>query len=651
MPTINDAIVVSGSGYSTEGNGGRKIIQLKSGLLISALKDTSSSFLRLYKSADGINWTAFTTLSFVSGTDVSLSSKEDFLYLIYSAGSNVYFNAFDKFGTSVSSQSIDTGQNAIGNVSLAINEAKTELHAAWVSKNSTYQSSFNVRYAKGTINADGTVTWGAVVQVTQLSNPSLDNSNPSIVVVDDKPFIFVGATLNTNYGIFLLTNSFTTKDANYNNINTDWGSKAVYFLPIYAQSSPSAIYVPQSINGLSNGRIWVSWNGKSSTSSVDNIKMSYSDDSGVSWSDVIEVTTGSNNQQYPTISCNKRNEVFIVWQGFDATVSNSYVNVRKAKYANGTLSAIETITNNTTSSASYPNSIPSVVDFDSPLFIYTNAQTSSVNFYGSWSVETISPPVGERGRILNRQNILTYNITSESTIGTVTEKINGVVVGTKTLTSGQNTTVNITQAQWDGIPYGKYRNNSAGRNTIEIVTPNNTFTYTFEKWFDNTLDVISATKAVKDSKDYYLPSAKKILSDAINSKGGSTSPTQSIESMANNITSTILLREKTGTSVSYSSTIPFTTQSGGTNNMSYITLDFSTLGFIPKRVFVYRTAKNNTELTFYSTESFYVSGNNFANTSASNAGSCFYLQSQLDSNSIKVPVSGTSVSYTYTAIG
>ena len=639
MPTINDAIVVSGSGYSTEGNGGRKLVRLDDGTLVVAIKNTTSSSFIFYKSINnGNTWSIIYntgTLTSIQDVDLVPFGAKVFLIQAYNNTIVTYRSIDVATGASNDVVAIDTSQTALGNVSLAINEAKTELHAAWSSKNSTYPNCFNIRYAKGTINADGTVTWGAVEQVTTDNVTGVDFTNPSIVVsTSNVPLIF-----------HIYKNSNTSSKVLVSRKEASWVLREVYNGGEYAQSSPSAIFVPQSINGLANGRIWVVWHGRTSTSSVDNIKMSYSDDSGVSWSNVIEVTTGSNVQQYPTISYNKRNEVFIVWQGFDATVSNSYVNVRKVKYANSTLSAIETVTNNATSSATYPNSIPSGVDFDSPLFIYTNNQTSSVNFYGSWSVETISPTVGERGKILNRQNILTYNITSESAIGTVTEKINGVVVGTKTLTSGQNTTINITQSQWDSIPYGKYRNNSAGRNTIEIVTSKNTFTYTFEKWFDNTLDVISVTKAVKDSKDYYLPSAKKILSDAINSKGGSTTPTDSIENMAKSVNSSSSTNSKTGVSISSSSTKSFTTSNGGTGNYYYISIDTNILGFIPSSIEVTKTNKTYAFINVWRKENFVQNANVIANYSSS--GVAFRIP--YNQNVLDLVVDGVSASYDWIA--
>lgn len=663
MPTINDAIVVSGSGYSTEGNGGRKLAWLDNGNLYSVMKDSTSYFIR--KSTDGTNWSSFKTATYTTVQDVCLSTNGKYIYMAFSFNNSSFgVIGFDESGNVVSSVSVDNAnQTALGNVSLTINEAKTELHAAWVSRNSSYQSSFNVRYAKGTINGDGTVTWGAVEQVTKINGTGSNFQNPSISVKGN-----VALILAQSLGVYL-TGTTTTGGASSSSIvlfkrdntlstgniavDNSWSWSNVIKDNTYAQSSPSAIYVPQSINGLANGRIWVAWHGTDSTDTTfPNIRVSYSDDLGVTWSTMQKLTSGNAyTQTNATITANNNNEIFILWNGFSVSNPSSY-NIRKIKNANDVWGSIVEYTasgkTNLNPSSLFDTSFS--LSFSDPLFIYSANTDAKVGFYGSWSVETISPTIAERGQILNRQNILTYNITSDSTIGTVTEKINGVVVGTKTLTSGQNTTINITQAQWDAIPYGKYRNDSAGRNTIEIVTPNNTFTYTFEKWFDNTLDVISATKAVKDSKDYYLPSAKKILSDAINSKGGSTTPTQSIETMANYLSNVQSSKVKTGTAISPSLSYGFVNHTGGTIQLSNVVIDTSALGFKPIYVYIYRTTKDIVECTSYFKDKYYSNGSNYADSTMSVSGNGYYVRAVYEGDNLRLPVNATNASYSYIAV-
>lgn len=621
MPTINGATVVSGSGYTTIGNGGRKLVRLDNGNLYSVMKNSTSYFIQ--KSTDGTNWSSFKTATYTTVQDVCLSTNGKYIYMAISFNNSSFgVIGFDESGNVVSSVSVDNAnQTALGNVSLAINETKTELHAAWASKNSTYPNSFNIRYAKGTINADGTVTWGTVLQLKIDNATGTNTTNPTIVVRSNGLPVII-ADYNNSESNRIWCSTFTS--------STTFSNGFIYTNNDYIQSSPSAIFVPQSINGLANGLIANAWMGKDATSNDEYyIHFSKSIDDGITWSTPSKLYLGS----YPSITASKNGKLFI-----------TYVEDGATKYIESADNGDSWSTPTRIGTGTYPSSL---IDFNINISVPLTIRrtVNEVFFSGSWSVETISPPVGERGQILNRQNILTYNITSDSTIGTVTEKINGVVVGTKTLTSGQNTTVNITQAQWDAIPYGKYRNNSAGRNTIEIVTPNNTFTYTFEKWFDNTLDVISATKAVKDSKDYYLPSAKKILSDAINSKGGSTTPTDSIENMASQIFSSDSKRSAEGTIVSSTTTKTFTLYNGSTSNLSYITIDTSMLGFKPNLIKIVKTDKTHSSMFVWNSEDFYVSGSNEANYQY--GGSAIRLP--FTNGSMDFPVNIANTSYDWIA--
>ncbi len=52
MPTINNATVATGTGLSTAGNGGRKLVRLLNGALISAVRTSTTSW-QLHKSLNG----------------------------------------------------------------------------------------------------------------------------------------------------------------------------------------------------------------------------------------------------------------------------------------------------------------------------------------------------------------------------------------------------------------------------------------------------------------------------------------------------------------------------------------------------------------------------------------------------------------------
>lgn len=444
MPTLIDKTVVA-SAYDTSGNGGRKLVRLDNGWLVAVTK-TNDYFYFYVDKQDG---SEFIPLCYKSGTsinnnDVTIVSNGNIVYAIY--GNNTtninsfFFNASTvSYGDLTGASAVDSNQTAIGNVSLAINEAKTRLYASWASKNATYPNSFNIRYAKGVIQADGSVVWGAVEQVTSANSAGQDFKNPSIIINN-----------NHNPVIVYELNQGTTVNqirSQYKDANNTWTFSAVFNLAGYAQSSPSAIFVPKSINGLANGRIWVAWHGWDSTdTNFYNVRLSYSDDGGVTWSAMQKLTTGNTKHgMVPTITANKKNEVFIVYR-------DGGIGITQMKWANNVWgSPVNKVAN---SGATNPSSLYSEnFDFEEPLFVYQN--TAKVGFYGSWTITDISVPPGDIG---NKDNpvLLPYAITTDGAMSTITEKVNGVTVGTKTATSGQALAVSLTQAQWDAIRYGKY---------------------------------------------------------------------------------------------------------------------------------------------------------------------------------------------------
>ncbi|MGD6876757.1 hypothetical protein [Bacillus infantis] len=454
MPTVLDATVVN-QAYDTSGNGGRKLVRLDDGRIVTVVKDSANKKVRTYVSNDGTSFTEvgtgilfnfnLTDVAIVAidnnkiGLTVTHSLQSTSNYTMFYTGINV------DTGELISNNSVDTGQTAVGNVSLAINEAGTELHAAWASKNATYPNSFNIRYAKGTINADGSVTWSAVEQRTTLNTTGSDNKNPCIVLVNGNPSIIYDFYNGSTYAIRIL---------NYN--GTSWNTVVdIYSVASYIQSSPSAIFVPQSVNGLANGRIWVAWVGKDSTdTTADNLRFSYSDDGGVTWSTMTKLTSGNTlNQFVPSMTFDKSGEVFIVWEA--QLVASGYRNIRKIKHTDGVWSPIVNVTNSESAHSKNPSTLLSS-DFDvtEPLFIYQGA--SKVGFYGTWTTTTISVTPGSIGQVSDKNNLLSYTITTDGTMSAITEKVNGVTVGTKTAASGTPLIAGLTQEQWDEIAFGKY---------------------------------------------------------------------------------------------------------------------------------------------------------------------------------------------------
>jgi hypothetical protein len=566
MPTINDATVVN-SAYDTSGNGGRKLVMLDNGWLVAVTK-TADYFYFYVNKQDGNGFVPLCHIynANINNNDIAIGSKENKVYAIFGyATASIHHVVIDveiQTNTNITSWTsfaIDQAQSELGNISLAINEEGTELHATWASKNSTYPSSFNIRYAKGTINEDGSVTWGAVEQVSTWNATNDTVSNPSIVLINGNPMIF----FNGNNMIGLFTKAFTTKTGAFSAYtNSSWGHIDVKPSDGYAQSSPSAIFVPQEINGLPNGRIWVAWYGKDAThASYNSIRTSYSDDGGITWSSMQKLTDNTSlSSNDPSITANNNNEIFILF-----TTNSPEYGIRQLKY-NGSSWTNNLIKSGTTWQ-NYPSTLFDFsINFTNPLFIYKDNQNAKVGFYGTWTTTEISEPEGELGPKISRTGLLTYNITTDGSMSTITEKINGTVVGTKTLTSGQNTTVNVSQTVWDSVSFGKYKDATGARNMLTIEMGEESWIYTFEKGLAADADILSAVKAVKDANEIKLPFIKQKLVDKV---GGSIA--DSFESLISDIT---ILNHASGT----------------TTTDNYTQLIVSGLTFKPKLIVAYNKA-------------------------------------------------------------
>lgn len=315
-PIVIDPTVIVGSAYDTSGNGGRKSVRLSNGWLVTAIIDTSTGNIYFYKSQDnGATWTQLCYIddSTYAYRDVALVSKGNYVYAyttFYSTKGQsflYYINAETQTNINIHLLSgyyvkIDDNQTDITRCVLSINEAGTELHAAWSSKNFTYRNSFNIRYAKGTINGDGSVTWGAVTQISFENTTGLDCKDLSIVVnANGYPVIFYSYVYQsgTNY-IFSVTwngTSFNTR-------------VAVFSISTYTQNSPSAIFVPQSVNGVSD-IIGVAWHGYDSThTSTFYIRFSKSTDGGANWSAMQKLVPGKN----ASLTADKNGKLYITYE-------------------------------------------------------------------------------------------------------------------------------------------------------------------------------------------------------------------------------------------------------------------------------------------------------------------------------------------------
>jgi hypothetical protein len=391
---VSTPTTVVPSALDPSGNGGRKLVRLSNGWLVAVVKSGSSAFY-LYKSTDnGQTWTELSsTSSITSLADVAIQAYGTKVFLIFSFANTVRYRTYDVItGATNYYGDIDTGQTSVGSVSLAVNSTGTELHAAWASKNSTYPNSFNIRYAKGTINGDGSVAWGSVEQRTTFNVSGTDYTNPCVVVnANGHPVIITqynqGASINRIYANYFNGTSWLTGQNGGGNVLSDGNS--------YAQSNPCAVVD-------NNGVIHVVWHGMDSTdSAVNNIRYSKSTDGGVTWSGATKLTSGNTDTQvYPTITVNSQNDVFVLWHGREA--GRTELNLKQRKYTASTSSwgSVITLTNGTTGTTGHPSSLadPSL-GFTEPLVIYVDGPAGKVMFRGVWTAQEsvthveVNPPL------------------------------------------------------------------------------------------------------------------------------------------------------------------------------------------------------------------------------------------------------------------
>lgn len=565
MTTISNATVATGTGLSTAGNGGAKLTRLQNGTLVSAVRSSTTSW-RLFKSTDGgATWSQIATVT-ETINDLALESKGNDIHVLVSFSTTgvKHYRYNDSGVLQGASVNVDSGQYALGNVSLAINEAGTELHAAWSSKNATYPNSFNIRYAKGVINGDGSVTWGAVEQVTLLNNSSyFDAKNPSLVILPNqaKPLIIYEYE-NRPSELPIAVRSWN---------GTTWVNNASYvgYVSGHKQANPSAIFVPQSINGLANGRLWVAWHGKDATDSAKfNVRVSYSDDGGVTWATPVKLTSGNlYDRQNVSLAADKTGKVFALYEEHQWSPD---LDIYMRTFSGGSWGAPVAVAEADPAAESNPSAL---VDYSlqmtTPPFVFTNA-TDGIKFSGNFNVgASVSPASGALGN-KETATLTAYTVTPEagSTVTQIVEKVNGVTVNTFNNPASLSRTLTIPQATWDTLAY--FASHTASITVTDSDGAQSVTTYSFNKMLTNNASLLEATKANADAKNRMRSQLDSISTRVGVANGSSTNQIISAIDARN------VVKRQNGTAV----------VSGGQ-------IVVNTLGFLPKTITIRSSATQN----------------------------------------------------------
>lgn len=374
-------VTVIASAYDTSGNGGRKVVRLSNGWLVCVVAAPSGLIGPVwYKSIDnGVTWTrlCYADIGAVPYA-LALVSYGTNVYTMFclsggTANWNFKFDATTVTNTDRSGYAItlDSAQSSSGPGCSITCDSSVNLYAAWCSKNATYPNSFNIRHAKST---DGGATWkkadgsAGIDQITIYNISTTNMMYPSIVI--------------NSSGYPVIIASYSTSASNaivaYRWTGAAWSSSTVYTVATaaYGQNFPSAVVSP-------DNSIHVVWAGMDSTDTTKyNIRYSKSTDGGATWSAMDKRTSGNTyDQQYPSITADKSNNLYIEWQG---RASGTYDQIRKMIY-NGSWGAASDLTANTTANAASPSTCSNHTDFTDPLCVYQDNQAIAVKFRGIWA--------------------------------------------------------------------------------------------------------------------------------------------------------------------------------------------------------------------------------------------------------------------------
>lgn len=353
--------------YRTGPSGGRKLIKLEGGQLVTALIHGSSFFLYI-KDSDNAAWRFLYDFAATTMNDVAIAPASQGIHVVFAYnGSNVRYHKVGLDGKSSLEKNLHTNQNAIDSVTITYDPAKQKVHAAWASKNATYNVAYNLYHIE---SLPGASDWYTPTQLTTENRAGYDHRSPSMALNSDKKPVIVSPQLYSNY---LYCFYFDT--AWRNTIAANIGSA-------YAQVEPSIVRAP-------NGTLHVAWFGLTpSYPTTNNILYTSSVNGGTSWGTAMHLTTNSGNihTTSPSITVDKRNVVSVVYQKtiqVSPTVSNM---LEMRRLVNGAWSSSISLkfdtTQNFTSSATLFD-YDYELSFDTPPTVYMRALTpKSVGYLG-----------------------------------------------------------------------------------------------------------------------------------------------------------------------------------------------------------------------------------------------------------------------------
>lgn len=378
--------------YSTAGSGGRKLTVLSNGWLVAVVQNlnvspTDRREVRVYVSKDGGNswefrrsW-GYSTASSSYTMATSIVARGDKVFLLYTATGTLFLQGYNpSTGVSDPTLTVDSSLTAasIQSASLAVNAAGTEIHIAWDCRNSTRPNSHNIRYLKGSIEGDGSVTLGPVEEVTKVNNSGTAGyRNPSIAVDGSRAVILADYATTGSSVIYSLYKT------------TTWQEKSIYAGGVHVQSHPSAVTDM-------DGAIHVAWQGTDTSNSSKRVRYSKSLDGGVTWTPMTLIFASSGALENPSLSVDREGKVLVLSTNLSGVIYRHTKRAADTEFTTNTLSG--------TSGSSQPS-----VLFD-PTFAGTFGATPSAIYQAPSSVDYFGTYV------TNQAPTLTLNTPNNATL-------------------------------------------------------------------------------------------------------------------------------------------------------------------------------------------------------------------------------------------
>jgi len=341
--------------YSSAGNGGRKLVRLSNGTLMSAVK-SSDNRLYIYKSTDnGSTWANVLSQSIGATFDIAAVARGEEMLVVLTLPTGINFKVCDVNGWKTSEIAVERNQTAVGNVSLAIDPTNGHLHAVWASKNVSYPNCWNLRYSKST---DEGVTWSAVEQVTNYNQGADYNvTTPAIVIRNGYPLIVATHGYgSTSRNILAFTTAFADKA--YSNVHSNWGNQVVISGGAVVQNFPSVIVDK-------DGIMHVAWH-TGPYGSMYRIMYSVSTNGGKTWEAPTILVSTPLDIRNTSITTDKNNKVSVVYQEILADPTNQY-DLKVASKASGGSWVFANITK--TNGSGSPNEIDASTLYDATFSI------------------------------------------------------------------------------------------------------------------------------------------------------------------------------------------------------------------------------------------------------------------------------------------